>query len=78
MRENPLASFPLPRLQPYRPYVFSPGELRRFFDYLQQRIERAAHARALYRAHCHYTLIISSMPAGCVSPKPCTWPWRIT
>jgi integrase len=34
---------------------FSPGELRRFFDYLQQRIERAAHAR-LYRAHCHYAL----------------------
>ena len=56
MRENPLASFPLPRLQPYRPYVFSPGELRRFFDYLQQRIARATHARAHYRAHCHYAL----------------------
>jgi integrase/recombinase XerD len=56
MRENPLADFPLPRPQPYRPYVFSPGELRRFFDYLQQRIAQAAHARALYRAHCHYAL----------------------
>ncbi len=56
MKENPLADFPLLRPQPYRPYVFSPGELRRFFDYLQQRIRRAAQARALYRAHCHYAL----------------------
>ena len=56
MRGNSLATFPLPRLQPYRPYVFSPGELRRFFDYLQQRIARATHARAHYRAHCHYAL----------------------
>jgi integrase/recombinase XerD len=56
MRENPLATFPVPRLQPYRPYVFSPGELRRFFDYLKQRIARATPARAHYRAHCHYTL----------------------
>jgi integrase/recombinase XerD len=56
MRKDPLAHFPVPRPQPYRPYVFSPGELRRFFDYLQQRIERAAPARALYRAHCHYAL----------------------
>jgi integrase/recombinase XerD len=56
MKENPLAGFPLPRPQPYRPYVFSPGELRRFFDYLQQRIARATHARALYRAHVHYAL----------------------
>src|SRR6266568_6101008 len=54
MKENPLADFPSPRPQPYRPYVFSPGELRRFFDYLQQRIARAPHARALYRAHGHY------------------------
>jgi integrase/recombinase XerD len=56
MKENPLADFPLLRPQPYRPYVFSPGELRRFFDYLQQRIRRAAHPRAFYRAHCHYAL----------------------
>jgi len=56
MNENPLADFPVPRPQPYRPYVFSPGELRRFFDYLQQRIAGAAQERALYRAHCHYAL----------------------
>jgi integrase/recombinase XerD len=56
MKENPLADFPLLRPQPYRPYVFSAEELRRFFDYLQQRLHRAAHARALYRAHCHYAL----------------------
>jgi integrase/recombinase XerD len=56
MRENPLATFPVPRPQPYRPYVFSPDELRRFFGYLQQRIARAAHARAFYRAHCRYAL----------------------
>ena len=56
MKENPLADFPVPRPQPYRPYVFSPGELRRFFDYLQQRIAPAAPAQALYRAHCRYAL----------------------
>ena len=56
MKENPLATFPVPRPQPYRPHVFSPQELRGFFDYLRQRIARAAHARALYRAHCHYAL----------------------
>jgi integrase/recombinase XerD len=56
MKGNPLAGFPLPRSQPYHPYVFSPGELRRFFDYLQQRIAQAAHARARYRAHCLYAL----------------------
>jgi integrase/recombinase XerD len=56
MRENPLADFPVLRPQPYRPYVFSPGELRRFFDYLQHQTGRAAHPRALYRAHCRYAL----------------------
>jgi integrase/recombinase XerD len=56
MRENSLATFPIPRSQPYRPYVFLPGELRRFFDYLEQQITQAANAQAFYRAHCHYAL----------------------
>ena len=56
MKENPLATFPVPRPQPYRPYVFSPSELRRFFDYLQQRIARVAPTPALHRAHCLYAL----------------------
>jgi integrase/recombinase XerD len=56
MSENPLATFPVPPPQPYRPYVFSPGELRRFFEYLQQQIAQAADAQALYRAHCRYAL----------------------
>ncbi len=38
--ENPVTLFPLPNPQPYRPYVFSIEELRRFFDFLQQ---QAAH-----------------------------------
>jgi len=56
MREDPLATFPVPRPQPYRPYVFPPEELRLFFDYLQQQIAQAAHRQAFYRAHCHYAL----------------------
>jgi integrase/recombinase XerD len=56
LRENPLAGFPGPRPQAYRPYVFSPQELGRFFDYLQQQIDGAVNARASYRAQCHYTL----------------------
>jgi integrase/recombinase XerD len=56
IRENPLADIPAPRLQAYRPYVFSPQELRRFFNYLQQQIREAAHPRAFYRAQCRYTL----------------------
>jgi integrase/recombinase XerD len=56
MREDPLTDFPVPRPQPYRPYVFSPGELRRFFGYLQQQIAQASHARALYRVYCRYVL----------------------
>jgi len=55
LRGNSLA-VPSPRPQPYRPYVFSPQELRRFFDYLQQQIRKAAHPRASYRAQCRYTL----------------------
>lgn len=56
IRENSLVAFPSPRPQAYRPYVFSPQELRRFFDYLQQQTRRAAHPRAFYRAQCRYTL----------------------
>ena len=37
--ENPAALFPLPNPQPYRPYVFSLQELRRIFDFLQQKAE---------------------------------------
>ncbi len=56
MGENPLAAFPCPRPQAYRPYVFSPQELSRFFDYLLQQTRRAANPRAFYRAQCRYTL----------------------
>src|SRR3990172_7798038 len=37
--ENPVEAFPIPRLEHYRPYVFSLEELRRFFNYLQQQAD---------------------------------------
>ena len=39
--ENPVAAFPIPKLEHYRPYVFSIEELRRFFDCLQQQADDA-------------------------------------
>jgi len=56
MKENPLAAFPSPRPQPYRPYVFSPQQLARFFDSLKQQAAQARQPLTLYRAHCRYTL----------------------
>ncbi len=56
MRDNPLAAFPSPRPQPYRPYVFSPQELGQFFDYLQQQTRQAGNPLAFYRAQCRYAV----------------------
>jgi len=36
MLENPVTAFTVPKPQHYRPYVFSPDELHRLFDLLQQ------------------------------------------
>lgn len=56
IRVNPLEAFPRPRSQPYRPHVFSPQELRRLFESLQQQVTEAKPGLALYRAQCRYTL----------------------
>jgi site-specific recombinase XerD len=56
MAEIPLA--PLARLKPYsyQPYVFSPAELHRFFDYLDRQAARTVNPLAAYRFRSRYTL----------------------
>lgn len=39
--QNPVEAFPVPRLENYRPYVFSSAQLRSFFSYLQRRADHA-------------------------------------
>ena len=56
MSHNPVAAVPRPRPQPYRPYVFSPCELQRFFDFLKAQAQQTCDAQSFYRALAHYTL----------------------
>lgn len=53
--QNPVASFPVPPPQPYRPYVFSAPELGRFFDFLPARVCEATDPVTGYRAFSLYT-----------------------
>jgi integrase/recombinase XerD len=55
MSENPVAVFPVPQLQPYRPYVFSIQELRRILGVLQQQARRSAKPAASFRFQSRYT-----------------------
>jgi site-specific recombinase XerD len=55
MTENPLASPPVSKPHSYRPYVFSPVELHRFFDYLHQQSARFVNPLAAYRFRSLYT-----------------------
>jgi integrase/recombinase XerD len=56
MKENPPVALPRLKPQPYRPHVFSPHELGRFFEYLKQQMAQATGPSAVYRAHSRYTL----------------------
>jgi len=54
MPENPVAAFSIPKLEHYRPYVFSIEELRRFFDYLQQQADHFAKPLTSFRFRSRY------------------------
>ncbi len=54
MPENPAAAFPIPRLEHYRPYVFSSEQLRRFFDYLQRQADHSASPSTSFRFRSRY------------------------
>jgi site-specific recombinase XerD len=54
--ENPVAAFPLPKLEHYRPYVFSSQELRRLFAYLQQQAEDFSDPLTWFRFRSRYVL----------------------
>jgi site-specific recombinase XerD len=56
MTENPVALFPIPKPQPYRPYVFSNDELRRFFDYLHQQEAHFNTPTISFRFRSRYVL----------------------
>lgn len=54
MPENPVPAFPVPRIEHYRPYVFSIEELRRFFDWLQQRADHSGDPLTSFRFRSRY------------------------
>lgn len=56
MPENPAALFPVPKPQPYRPYVFSSDELRRFFDFLQRQESHSIYPATSFRFRARYVL----------------------
>jgi integrase/recombinase XerD len=49
MPENPVPAFPVPRIEHYRPYVFSIDELRRFFDWLQRQADHSGDPLTSFR-----------------------------
>lgn len=54
MPENPVAGFPLPKLEHYRPYVFSIDEVRHFFAYLQQQADHFSNPLTSFRFRSRY------------------------
>lgn len=54
LSQNPVEAFPIPRLENYRPYVFSIAQLRRFFAHLQEQAERAPAPLTYFRFHSRY------------------------
>jgi site-specific recombinase XerD len=57
LRENPVDAFPVPRIEHYRPYVFTLEELRRFFDYLRQQADHhVADPLTSFRFRSRYVL----------------------
>ena len=55
MTENPVAGFPIPKSQPYRPHVFSARELSLFFDFFRIQRERATDPVVRFRTLSWYT-----------------------
>jgi site-specific recombinase XerD len=55
MTENPVAGFPIPKGQPYRPHVFSTQELSLFFDSFTMQMEQTADPAVRFRALSWYT-----------------------
>lgn len=53
---SPLEDFPVPRPQPYQPYVFSPQELCLFFDFLKKQVSKTKDLVSFYKALSRYTL----------------------
>jgi integrase/recombinase XerD len=56
MPENPVDTFSLPKIEHYRPYVFSSEELRRFFDYLQRQADHFSNPLTSFRFRSRYVL----------------------
>jgi site-specific recombinase XerD len=56
MPESPVPAFPVPRIEHYRPYVFSIDELRRFFDWLQQQADHSGDPLTSFRFRSRYVL----------------------
>jgi site-specific recombinase XerD len=54
MPESPVPAFPVPKIEHYRPYVFSIDELRRFFDYLQQQADHSGDPLTSFRFRSRY------------------------
>jgi len=54
LSENPVSAFPVPKLQPYRPYVFSIEELRHFFDWLQQQADQSRDPLTSFQFRSRY------------------------
>ncbi len=55
LKEDPVAGVPIPKGQPYRPYVFSQQELRLFFGFLKAQMQQAADPQNHFRALSRYT-----------------------
>jgi len=55
MVENPAAGFPVLKSQPYLPHVFSPQELRLFFDSFKAKIRQEENPTVRFRALSWYT-----------------------
>jgi site-specific recombinase XerD len=55
LKENPVAGVPIPKGQPYRPYVFTHKELRLFFDFLKSQMQQAGDPQNHFRALSWYT-----------------------
>jgi integrase/recombinase XerD len=55
LTENPVTGIPIPKGQPYRPYVFTHQELDRLFGFFKTQIQQAADPQRRFRALSQYT-----------------------
>lgn len=54
LKKDLISTWPRPRVEPYHPYVFSPAELRRFFDHLKDRARQARTPLRFYQNFSDY------------------------